>query len=288
MSRLEGKGGTQWGTRRRQEPLGHAWFRIQSKEKQAMSTAHEHARRGEAAAVPATALGILVLAFGLMAGPAATLAAEALSPAAEALVDQATSIEREGEGQTFLASLPKKGEGVAVARGIALHNLCRIKTDPYLRQAVAVLEAESRTSAIARAYLGSVRTISGGDALAKGDVATATAATEQGLKTIDEGLAMDPRNVLIRILRLSNGLEVARTSPFKRYEVLGEDVEFLLKQLDGMDPSTRAEVWCLKADLDLATRHLDAALAAYERAVRAAAGSKFGKLARKALEQLEE
>jgi hypothetical protein len=224
-----------------------------------------------------------VLAFGATWGMAAADGAKG------GVVEAASAIETEAACKSFLASLPDPGSDEGqLAAGICYHNLARANPEAWLKPARQILEKSARTSAIGQAYLGSVQTIAGGAAIKQGDVAAATAGVEQGLKNIDDALAKEPGNVTIRILRLSNGLEVAKASPWQRYDLLRQDADFLIAKLKGFTPDLQSQVWCLAGDLALATKKLDAALDNYDRAARAAPASAFGKKARAALANLEE
>lgn len=205
------------------------------------------------------------------------------------MIDRAMSVETEADGKAFLAGLSESDEpDVALAKGICYHNLSRVRPETYLKPALQTMEKIAKASALAQAYLGSLQTILGGEAVKKGDVVGATAGVEQGFKNIDEALSREPDNVIIRMLRLANGLEVAKASPFQRYDILKQDVEFLTGRMAGFPADFQAEVWYQAGQLSLGTKKVNEALDRFDRSVRAAPASRFGKLARKSLADLEE
>jgi hypothetical protein len=205
----------------------------------------------------------------------------------DALVVQAANAGTDTECAAILRQIEGRTDVEArTVRGILFHNLARMGDDTYLERAVA--ELSEIEDPVARGYLGSVRTLEGGVANDRGNVFAATRLVFQGFDLMDEAVEESPDSIVLRFLRAENGLEVSEGSPFKRYNVIQGDVEFLLDHPELSGGDGRAHVLYLAGMVDLATGDLSSAIDWFAEIDRVAPESEWASKAEVFLWDLEE
>ncbi len=174
--------------------------------------------------------------------------------------------------------------------GILYHNLALRDTAKYAQKAVQTCKAayEQYNSALIRAYYGSAITLTAKLANENGDIVTASAKLEEGARIIDAAVTQDPTNLNIRALRMNNAIEVSASSPFPRYDVAKQDIQYFLSRLSELDADTRSMVYYDQGIVALHDRNTQLALSAFEKSIAASPSCDYAKLARKQLALLEE
>lgn len=181
------------------------------------------------------------------------------------------------------------GESENLKKGIVLHDEAGKGNEKALVECKNILEPYINENMIARAYYGSVVTIEAGF-VAEANPFKALELLESGSKYIDEAVAGEPDNVVLRVLRLANGISVSATSPYKRYFVIQKDVNFFEneKRMSVLDNETKAYVYLNMGLFKIEEGDLDAALDYLDMAVEIAPDSTAGKEAAKTLNRYEE
>lgn len=163
------------------------------------------------------------------------LLAAAPGPAAFAdgadLLNQAVFADWDEAGGLRLIEAAKGTKDSGLIEGAVLHNLVFFYDDKYIADAVKALEGV-RGPGLADGLLGSAYTLKGRAALRKKDVVTAGSETQKGLRVLAQAVKSDPENLALRYVRLLDGIEVSRLSPFKQYEVIAADADFLASRLE--------------------------------------------------------
>jgi tetratricopeptide (TPR) repeat protein len=210
---------------------------------------------------------------------------------ADGLLDLALSTNDPAKAPATIAKLEREGgERSGLYVGIVLHNVAGNDSGRVEKSIAALKDYWTRKGdPLALAYYGSAVTMRGGVLSAKGDFIKAAAAVDEGFGLMDKAVSLAPADLEIRLLRAENGMSVAESSPFKRYDVVGADLAALETKLGSLDPETRAQWWLISARLAQARgKNLEAAIAAYENAIRAAPSSGHAAAAKKRLALLEE
>jgi tetratricopeptide (TPR) repeat protein len=186
----------------------------------------------------------------------------------------------------------QKGAGAEadLCMGIVYHNLAMNKPESNADKSIALLEAVVKKTGnpLARGYWGSALTLKASGLAAKGDYAGAASLVAQGIALIDEAVAAAPGMTTLRFLRASNGLDVSGNSPFKRYDVVAEDIRILETSAEKFSPEESAGVQLMKGELLIAQGKIDEGIRALEQAVRSAPESASAQIARKKLALLDE
>ncbi|MBO4386415.1 MAG: hypothetical protein J5817_05285, partial [Treponema sp.] len=89
-----------------------------------------------------------------------------------------------------------------------------------------------------------------------------------------------------RILRLENGIDVSRGSPVKRYKIIRDDVDYLLKIVDHFEPEVKAEVYLACGNFYLDSKKDDLAKKYFELAYKSSPDSDFGARAKEMIPQV--
>jgi tetratricopeptide (TPR) repeat protein len=209
---------------------------------------------------------------------------------AEDLLSLALSTFEPAAGKAAIARFEREGGAKAkLYVGIVQHNLAF--GDPAMVEAaIATLKAywEKSGDPLALAYLGSATTMRGSILSGKGDMMGAAAAVDEGFKMMDKAVSLAPKDPAIRFLRAENGLGVAESSPFKRYDVIKQDLDALKSAFSSLSTNDQARWWLLSGRLAQATGKLGEAIKAYEQAARLAPGTPIAAEARARLAKLEE
>ncbi len=117
--------------------------------------------------------------------------------------------------------------------------------------------------AVCRAYYGSAVTVEA-SLYENTNPIKALSLLDKGSEFIDSAVKMDSDNFVVRIIRLSNGIEVSSSSPLKRYKVIKNDVEWF--EQNGIDygKDEDARLYYNIALYYLAANDLDSALYALD------------------------
>jgi tetratricopeptide (TPR) repeat protein len=220
----------------------------------------------------------------MFAAPA--LFAQAVVPRYDALVFKAMEKSYDELGGLALIAKASGDPQAALVRGIVYHNLSLLGLERYVEQAKATFEP-LLPDPLAMGYYGSVITVQGGFASRRKNFASAASLLLEGSTWIDKAVAAAPDALPLRILRLDNGIQTSRGSPYKRYETIKTDLDALLAAAPSMDPDIQATVYFLGGEYYLAMKKTSDALAMYDKASRAAPDSKSGRQAAKKLAVLE-
>ena len=182
------------------------------------------------------------------------------------------------------------GENRDYYLGIIYHNLSRIDPEKYVQKALNHLDqAHNNTKdPLALGYYGSAVTLEGNLYEKKKKVMTAAAKVEEGFKIIDSAVNLDPDNFILRFLRLSNAIGVGEASPFKRYDIAREDLNFLEKEYASFNSETKANYHLCLGQVDFAEDRIEEAIYQFEKAIQAAPKSAYARIAMTYLEELEE
>lgn len=209
---------------------------------------------------------------------------------AEDWLDRAQSKYDEKAGLALIQAIQadRSASNGELSVGIVYHNLARLNPQAYLKAATASLKILSDTIPLALAYYGSVLTIQGGYAQDLHDMVGATTATQDGIDAIDLAVSREPQNTSIRLLRIENGLSVSRDSPFKRWDVIKVDLDYVSSLPKGTFSSeTQAKLLVFAGDLAMGRNQVNQAVKDYRRAIKLAPASLAATWAKARLEVLE-
>ena len=205
-------------------------------------------------------------------------------------IDTAIAVSTPAEAEALEKAVESEPEGVRdLCIGIAHHNIAG-EFDRYIPTAISHLENAWRLTGkpIALAYLGSAKTIRAGLASSGGDIITAVADLDEGLKNIDEAIALDGDDIELRILRIYNGLDVSVNSPISREKEISADLEMLGSRLGSMDSGSLSLYWLSKGQFEMMSEQWDEAFDSFGKAIAAAPESKYARAAENFLWELEE
>lgn len=176
-----------------------------------------------------------------------------------------------------------------IAKGIEFHNRSRSvegnESDSLIDNCINTLEPFIKENALACAYYGSALTIKAGQYASKSPM-KAYSNLKKGSKLIDKAVKMESKNVHLRILRLENGIDVSRGSPVKRYKIIRDDVDYLLKIVDHFEPEVKAEVYLACGNFYLDSKKDDLAKKYFELAYKSSPDSDFGARAKEMIPQV--
>jgi subtilisin family serine protease len=162
----------------------------------------------------------------LVAGILALVSGAATAQGVSLYVAQAICADYNEAGGKVLIETAAASSDAVLVKAIVLHNLAYYYNKSYLTEALKTLDSLSALP-LARAYRGSGMTLVGRYALESKDVVTAADQTQKGLALLNQAQQSDSTNPWIRYLRLLDGIEVSRLSPFKQYDIIAADVEYL-------------------------------------------------------------
>ena len=175
-----------------------------------------------------------------------------------------------------------------VTKGIEIHDKARSGNFNELQKALTLLEPYTKTDSVACAYYGSCLTLCAAECVEDNPI-KALEYLDKGGKYLDEAVKLDSKNPAIRLMRLENGIEVSRTSPVKRYSVVADDVDFLMKtDMTGWDAALKAEVYLFCGYFQADAGDLDGALDLFDCAIEADPDSAPGKSAQKMIDKYSE
>ncbi len=186
-----------------------------------------------------------------------------------------------------------KGPDKDLYLGILYHNMvlfAQVGDNTYLEKALKYNQAsyEKTHNPLSLGYWGSAITLEAGAAVNKNDVLTASIKLEKGSKLIDQAVQEDSSSVGLRLLRMNNGVEVSESSPFDRYDVVKEDLEYIRPLYTTLANNVKSMVKLIEGRLALHEDRIDHALSCFEQSIREMPGSSYARLAESYLEELEE
>jgi len=96
---------------------------------------------------------------------------------------------------------------------------------------------------------------------------------------------MDEKNISVHCLRLINGLSISKSSPYKRYQIINQDMEYLLQQsvLSDCGKETCSLIYLYSGQLKIEQGFIDEALDLFDKTIAAAPESEYSKMAQKML-----
>lgn len=175
-----------------------------------------------------------------------------------------------------------------IQKGIDLHNAGLTGDLTNIEKSIDLLKPYISKDAIACAYYGSCMTLCAAKCVEDNPIKSLDYLTE-GSKYLDESVKMDSKNLMIRLFRLENGIQVSRTSPLKRYAEIGPDVDLLLSSdLSEYGTEIMAEAYLFCGYYKLDAGELDNALDLFDLAIETDAECECGKLAQKMLDKYSE
>jgi len=163
--------------------------------------------------------------------------------------------------------------------GIAYHNLAIFKVKDASRKAVAYLQKADSLSPNndeVRAYLGSATTMMGRDSW---NVLTKIGAVNKGIKIIDDAVVRMPDNIVIRMVRANNSLDLPDL--FKRKEIAKKDFQYLemlvAKSSSNVEPDIKAEIFYQLGMFYRRENNDSMAKEYFKKAINASPDSQWGK-----------
>jgi len=165
-----------------------------------------------------------------------------------------------------------------IAKGIEFHNAAKTESDGYARKCKESLFPYIDVNMTARAYYGSAVTLEAGYC-SKSNPLHALDLLREGSSYIDEAVAKENTNAELHIIRLVNGILVSKSSPFKRYAVIKDDVAYLLekKNTAALDKNTMALIYLYCGYFRIEENSLEEAFDLFDKAIAAAPGSDSAK-----------
>ena len=189
----------------------------------------------------------------------------------------------------FLASC-LFAQNADIQKGIDYHFMAREGKFEYAQKALDTLKPFINTDAIACAYYGSSLTLLAAQAIQNENPIKSLEYLEEGSKFLDKAVKLDSKNIAAHLTRLENGIEVSRTSPLSRYEIIKEDFDFLQHDdvISSVPEDIQAEIYAYCGLYLLDSGDLNAALDLFDMAIEADGSSEGGKLAQKMLDKYSE
>ena len=174
-----------------------------------------------------------------------------------------------------------------ILQGIALHDRAFAEGEATALKCRETLEPFIEKNMVARAYYGSVVTIQA-SFHAEGDPITSLKLLEEGALYMDGAVTREPDNGDLRLIRLSNGIEVSRSSPLKRYAVIADDVHWFENHPLPSSPEYSAAILFNCGLYHLDAGDIETALDALETCVESGAETAAVQNARDILRRYEE
>lgn len=179
-------------------------------------------------------------------------------------------------GMTAFAQARVMSTNADIQKGIELHDSAHNGDYSGAQKALELLKPYIKTDAVACAFYGSSLTLLAAECAEKSPVKSLDY-LEQGGHYLDEAVKLDPKNGAIRLIRLENGVEVSRSSPVKRYDIIASDVDFLLNGgTNDWNNETKAEAHLYCGMYMLDAGDLDQALDLFDQAVAEAGSTTAG------------
>lgn len=164
----------------------------------------------------------------------------------------------------LIISVFSQSMGQDLKKAIILHDSAMVESN--VNNALAcqeLLKPYIETNSVCSAYYGSAVTIEA-SFLEKSNPIKALSLLEKGSAFIDSAVEMDKNNFIVRILRLTNGIEVSKSSPLKRYKVIKNDVQWFENTSINYGVDENARIYYNIALYYLEANNLDKALYALD------------------------
>lgn len=173
-------------------------------------------------------------------------------------------------------------------KAIVLHDSAAEQNSPEKALACQdLLKPYIEKDAVCRAYYGSAVTVEA-SFYEKSNPIKALSLLDKGSEFIDSAVEMDSDNFIVRILRLTNGVQVSSSSPLKRYKVIKNDVAWFEKNGIDYGKDENARLYYNIALFYLAVNNLDAALYALDDCIATKSSDPVVKKAQELLRRYEE
>lgn len=173
-------------------------------------------------------------------------------------------------------------------KAILLHDNAAAESNPDMALACQeLLKPHIEKDSVCRAYYGSAVTVEA-SFYEKSNPIKALSLLDKGSEFIDSAIKMDSSNFVLRILRLTNGVQVSSSSPLKRYKVIKQDVEWFEKNGIDFGKDEDARLYYNIALYYLAVNNLDAALYALDDCIATKSSDPVVKQAQDLLRRYEE
>lgn len=174
-----------------------------------------------------------------------------------------------------------------IKRGIALHDGALAQGEASVTECLKALRPFIETNMIARAYYGSAVTIQASFCAAENPIKSLSL-LEEGARYMDSAVARERDNGELRLIRLSNGIEVSRSSPLKRYDVIADDVRWFERHVWDSSPEDRAAVLYNAGSFYQDAGAIEDALESFDECVATGVDSEATRSARDILRRYEE
>ena len=188
----------------------------------------------------------------------------------------------------FMAGIFAQSMGEDLKKAIVLHDSAALESNTDKALACQeLLKPYIEKDAVCRAYYGSAVTVEA-SFYEKSNPIKALSLLDKGSEFIDSAVEMDSDNFIVRILRLTNGVQVSSSSPLKRYKVIKNDVAWFEKNGIDYGKDENARLYYNIALFYLAVNNLDAALYALDDCIATKSSDPVVKKAQELLRRYEE
>jgi tetratricopeptide (TPR) repeat protein len=188
----------------------------------------------------------------------------------------------------FMAGIFARSMGEDLKKAILLHDSAALESNADKALACQeLLQPYIEKDAVCRAYYGSAVTVEA-SFYEKSNPIKALSLLDKGSEYIDSAVEMDSDNFIVRILRLTNGVQVSSSSPLKRYKVIKNDVAWFEKNGIDYGKDENARLYYNIALFHLAVNNLDAALYALDDCIATKSSDPVVKKAQELLRRYEE
>ncbi|MCP4158293.1 MAG: hypothetical protein GY757_61910 [bacterium] len=204
-------------------------------------------------------------------------------------IQEAQACFSESAAKKLLNSYDKSNPHTNLYMGIVYLNLSNKNPGKYLAKAEehAKKAMDSTKSPLARAYYGSTKTRQAGSFSKKGDMEKAMQYLEEGIALIDQAVSKNPTDINIRLFRLEHSWFISKASPYKRFDKMKKDLEFLVAKCSTLPAAQQSMVHYYSGQIALNENNTDNALSGFEKAIKCAPQSRYAKGARTAIDKLE-
>jgi hypothetical protein len=210
------------------------------------------------------------------------------------MLDKVQSVNSPGEAELLIEAINSSNDpNRDLYLGILYHNsvmFAQGNNEDYLEKALIHLKAayEKTQDSLALGYWGSLITLESGVAASNNNVIKAAVKLDEGSNLIDQAVEEDAENINLRMLRMNNAIAVSESSPFDRYDVVKDDLEYLKTVYASLSKSNRSMVKLIEGRLALHENRINDALLCFEESIREMPGSSYALQAENYLEELEE
>ena len=196
-------------------------------------------------------------------------------------------------GKVLIDKVSSEGERMEnLISGIVYHNLAINLPEKYTLLSIKcmdiVLNKYDSSDVLALAYKGSAITLLASVDNKKGNFIGALSKLETGADLIDKAVSLDPDNITLRILRISNGWETSESSPVSRMDAIADDLDYLDRRIGQLSPEYRSFLFLYQGLLGIEEDRIDESISCFEHAIQTSPGSIYAMMAMKNLMEWEE